>query len=125
MKRNVDLTENRIFTIYTNIFDLLTFAELLEMKFPWEVGRRLEEVHSDDDLRLRQQRKNIIATGNKSERANIKFYREMDSPNYCDRCGKEMNLKPWNKEYGVCHECHESLERETIDKCLWRMIRVN
>lgn len=39
--------------------------------------------------------------------------------NYCDCCGKRMNLKPWDKELGVCHKCWDKhLNKD--DKCKWR-----
>ena len=96
MKRNVDLTENRFFSnnrVFNNI--------------------------SIDEFDLEHQRKGIIAVGNKKMRAEVKMYRQMDDINYCDCCGKRMNLKPWNLEVGICHKCDNYYQNEN-DKCKWR-----
>ena len=111
MKRNVDLTENRLFS--NNIL----FSLIIGEKFPWNTS--LEEIRSDDDFDLDHQEKAIIAVGNKSARAKERFYREMDSPDYCDCCGKRMNLKPWDMEIGICHKCYNYYQEEK-DRCKWR-----
>ena len=43
----------------------------------------------------------------------------MDSLDYCDCCGKRMNLKPWNWELGICHQCSGYYQKQE-DKCKWR-----
>lgn len=89
MKNNVDLTENMIFS-------------------------RNASVSYDNDLTH-----SIIITGNREERKNINFYRQIDNENYCDCCGQRMNLKPWIKEIGICHQCDAHYLKQK-DKCLWR-----
>ena len=86
-----------------------------EKIYPWNVYHRY---FGDMD----KQRKAIIATGNKVERAEVKLLRQMDNGNYCERCGKQINLKPWNKRIGLCEKCDEALmhENTTFDKCKWR-----
>ena len=117
MKRNVDLTENRFFS-NNNLFNgVLTLALVTGEKFPWNVF--VEKVMSDDDLDADHQRKAIIAVGNKATRAKVTFYREMDSEDYCDCCGVRMNLKPWDREIGICHKCDNRLQKEQ-DRCKWR-----
>lgn len=120
MKNNIDLTENRIFS--RDSFGLwnLTITDLLKFDFPWNV--HLTEIRSDDEFDLDHQRKSIIATGNKKQRAEVQHYREMDSLDYCDCCGAKMNLIPWNREIGVCRKCEEYYESHDpiYDKCLWR-----
>ena len=120
MKRNIDLTENRFFSSTTWFNDIamgvLTLGILTGEKFPWNA--HLEQIHSDDDLDMDHQRKAIIAVGNKKTRAKVKEYRQMDSLDYCDCCGKRMNLKPWDLEIGICHQCNDYYTKE--DKCKWR-----
>lgn len=117
MKRNVDLTENRFFSNNNWFNGVLTLGLVTGEKFPWNAF--VERVMSDDDLDSDRQRKAIIAVGNKVTRAKVKFYREMDSEDYCDCCGVRMNLKPWDREIGVCHKCENYYLKEQ-DKCKWR-----
>lgn len=107
MKRNVDLTENRLFTNQLNrVLITITGKEI-----PWNV----KSDDNVDDLDLYQ----IIVTGNKEARAKVRFYREMDSLDYCDCCGKRMSLKSWDREIGVCHQCNNHVFKDE-DKCKWR-----
>lgn len=113
MKRNVDLTENRFFSDLT--LGVLTISSIVKSQYPWTA--HLEEIK--DDSYFGHQHDSIIAIGNKSDRAEIKNLRQMDSLNYCDCCGVRMNLKPWDREIGVCHKCNNYYEKDK-DKCLWR-----
>lgn len=119
MKQNVDLTESMIFSRGSRQFDILgsmiNTLMLNEYKFPWNI----KTIKSDDDLDLEHQRKSIIALGDKATRAKIKEYRQMDSLDYCDCCGARMNLKPWDRELGVCHKCNKYYEK-SFDRCKWR-----
>lgn len=121
MKRNVDLTENRFFSSNNWFNDIaigvLTLGIITGEKFPWNA--HIREIKSDGDLDLDHQRKSIIAVGNKAMRAKVKEYRQMDSLDYCDCCGKRMNLKPWDLEIGVCHQCNDYYQKQE-DKCKWR-----
>ena len=86
-------------------------------KFPWNAY--IKEIKSDDDFDMDHQRKAIIAVGDKTTRAKVKEYRQMDSLDYCDCCGTRMNLKPWDREIGVCHKCNDYYQKQE-DKCKWR-----
>lgn len=108
MKNNIDLTENRIFSEKASLRTHM--LEALLSKLPWE--KYIMLVESDDDLDLERQRISIIATGNRSERARIKFYRQMNDANYCDCCGAAMNKKPWYMEIGVCRKCDDYYNRK-------------
>lgn len=117
MKRNVDLTENRIFSVNRNpnnsiadVFDTLILESITRGKYPWDKISLL--IHYDDDLDLVHQKNVIIAVGNKTTRAEVEKYRQMDSLDYCDCCGERMNLKPWDREIGTCHKCDSRFERE-------------
>ena len=116
MKENVDLTENRLFS-NDWLGDILTFNLITVNKFPWNAS--IKEIRTNDDLDLDHQKNAIITVGNKKTRAKVKFYREMDSSDYCDCCGKRMNTKPWNKEIGTCHNCDNIFFKDE-DKCIWR-----
>lgn len=120
MKRNVDLTENRFFSSNNPFNDIsigvLTAGIVTGEKFPWNAY--IEIIDPDNDLYTNQQ-KTIIIVGNKKTRAKIKEYRQMDSLDYCDCCGKRMNLKPWDLEIGVCHQCNDHYTKQE-DKCKWR-----
>lgn len=118
MKRNIDLTENRIFSSNNIGLRNINISFITREKFPWNVF--LDRIKTEDELDLEHQKNSIIAVGNKETRAKIQFYREMDSLDYCDCCGKRMNLKPWDREFGICHSCNERLLKEEEDKCKWR-----
>lgn len=121
MKRNVDLTENRFFSSNNWFNDVaigvLTLGMITGEKFPWNAY--IKEIKSDDDFDMDHQRKAIIAVGDKTTRAKVKEYRQMDSLDYCDCCGTRMNLKPWDREIGVCHKCNDYYQKQK-DKCKWR-----
>lgn len=124
MKQNVDLTESMIFSRGSRQFDILgsmiNTLMLNECRFPWNI----KTIKSEDDLDLGHQRKSVIALGDKATRAKIKKYRQIDSLDYCDCCGARMNLKPWDRELGVCHKCNEYYEK-SFDRCKWRNKRLN
>lgn len=121
MKRNVDLTENRFFSRNNWFNDIsigvLTLGIITGEKLPWNAY--IKEIKSDDDLNMDHQRKAIIAVGDKATRSKVKEYRQMDSLDYCDCCGARMNLKPWDREIGVCHKCNDHYQKQE-DKCKWR-----
>lgn len=121
MKRNVDLTKDRFFSSnnwFNDIaIDVLTLGMITGEKFPWIV--HIREIKSDDDFDMDHQRKAIIAVGDKATRTKVKEYRQMDSPDYCERCGTRMNLKPWDREIGICHKCNDYYQNQK-DKCKWR-----
>lgn len=120
MKRNVDLTEDRFFSNNISSANILTdsFLRLVtNSNFPWSLN--VEKVESEYDLE--HQRESIIVAGNKSTREKVEFFRQMDSMDYCDCCGKRMNLKPWDVEIGVCHKCSEHYFKG-VDRCKWRVL---
>ena len=124
MKENIDLTESMIFSRGSRQFgtfgSLINKSLLNECRFPWNI----KTIKSEDDLDLGHQRKSVIALGDKVTRAKIKECRQMDSLDYCDCCGARMNLKPWNRELGVCHKCNEYYGK-SFDRCKWRNKRLN
>lgn len=122
MKNNVDLTENQLFSRGNFFQDMalgvLTLSMLTGSKFPWDIGE-FRQIKSDDEFDLDHQKKSLIALGGKKQRAEVAEYRKMDSVNYCDCCGARMNLKPWDREVGICHQCNYWYEKDK-DKCPWK-----
>lgn len=126
MKRNIDLTENLIFSnnrandMISNLIRANPEFYIMETSFPWNPTFTL--IHDDSELDLNHQKISLIPLGSKKEREKIKEYRKMDSENYCDCCGKRMNLIPWNVEYGICRECDEYYQKhdKNNDKIIWR-----
>lgn len=100
MKRNIDLTENRLFSRKRNT--------------------HIKRMAIDDALVSGYQDRAIIIEGNGETRAEVRGYIQMDSDYYCDRCGSKMNLIPWDREEGLCHKCSNYYENN-IDKCKWRI----
>lgn len=122
MKNNIDLTEDRLFSRSRILDDMalsvLTLSMLKKGKFPWDIGE-FRQIRSYDELDMEHQRNSLITLGDKGKRAEIAEYRKMDSANYCDCCGSRMNLKPWDREVGICHKCNNYYEKE-VEKCKWR-----
>ena len=122
MKNNVDLTENQIFSRNNFFADIalgvLTLSMFTGSKFPWSVGA-FREIKSDDEFDLDHQRKSLIAVGDKKQRAEVAEFRKMDSLDYCDCCGARMNLKPWDREIGVCRKCNDYYENQDKVKFPW------
>lgn len=114
MKRNVDLTRNRFFRSNNNSINNANILDSVTKKFPWDV------CFKDDGFDDLDQRTNsTIITGNKTTRQKVNYYKQINNLNYCDCCGQVMNLKPWDKEIGICHKCNDSYLKSK-DKCKWR-----
>ena len=119
MKRNVDLTFNRIFStqIHRDINSGIPFMQLdallpggdLGTMFPWSVDK-FQQIHSDKDLNSSKE-KEIIITGNASEREHRKYWRNADAGNMCDCCGKDLTVKPWDRHYCLCSNCMDQLNK--------------
>lgn len=52
---------------------------------------------------------------------NVNIRGDMDSMNFCDRCGERLNVIPWDRQIGLCKRCGEEFEKEFDDKCKWRI----
>lgn len=104
MKRNVDLTEDRLFTTTPEptgedkvLFD---YFRDLALK-PWEFN--FCNCLSDIDFDVIAPR-SLIATGDKESRA--RWYRTEHSRNgeICERCGKSKGKLPWDKKSCDCYQ---------------------
>lgn len=118
MKTSVDLTENRMFS--RPISSDISLAEIImysktKTRVPWKQEALLSVVEDDTDLIPRNYHA-LIITGSKEEREQIRYYKHMDSEDYCDCCGKYMNKIPWNKGIGICWECHKAVYENPKEK---------
>ena len=122
MKNNVDLTENHLFS-RNNFFQdmalgVLTLSMFSRSKFPCDL-KGFRQIKSDDEFDLDHQRESLIAVGDKKQRAEVAEFRKMDSENYCDCCSVRTDLKPWDREIGVCRKCDEYYEKQDKQKFPW------
>lgn len=101
MKRNIDLTENQMFSRQS--FAIRgTLRTIFGIEFPWNFS--LERIACKEFEAIR--------TGDKQERESKKLCDEAVSRNYCDRCGAYLVSIPWNRTYGLCQRCHDELDIE-------------
>lgn len=121
MKRNVDLTQNRIFSSArptARDIGLFVFrpvelgkidsaTEVIKLH-PWAVDK-FQRVHSDADL-CDGNSEEIIITGNASTRAHKKYWKAADAGDMCDCCGTDLNKKPWDRHYCLCSSCMDRLD---------------
>lgn len=82
MKSNIDLTEDQIFS-RINFDSIINAISNEYFRVPWNI--KID--NSGDEYDLLHQKKSLIALGNKKQREEVKFYRKMDSKNYCEYCG--------------------------------------
>ncbi len=103
MKRNVDLSESRMFTTPeepTGLYKLLLDA--IKVTKPWDFEHNPRKVTSDrDDFGFSS--RTPFATGNKKDRQNWKRSRAYDTDQICDRCGLDRGKKPWAKNKCNCY----------------------
>lgn len=113
MKRNVDLTENMMFSQESNPFHPKVpwrkSSNYVLRKFPWKM--------SDEQL---SQKDNMIVLGSASERKTYHKKQETVSDLFCDRCGKEIRILPWRPLTGLCFQCQSQLHQQLSDRCPWR-----
>lgn len=113
MKSNIDLTSNEMFS--RRPFPTISIREVLFDKFPW-VYREMTPITCEADMRPKFEG---ILTGNKEEIERKKLYKRMDAGNTCDRCGKSLEIIPWDRHYDLCQKCWEDLEKEYGKKYPW------
>ena len=104
MKRNVDLTENRIFTTpepLTGLAKLIT--DSLKVTKPWDFENITTQLTSDLELAIISEQRSVFAVGNKKQRQNWKRNHAYDTDEVCDCCGQSRGKKPWAKNYCNCY----------------------
>lgn len=118
MKRNIDLTQDRIFSndwLDDLVTSVLTVGLLTGEKIPWNANiTELEPFKSENDETP------LIAIGNKEDRSKEAFRQRMINREHCERCGDKLHLHPWDKNIGLCDKCNKSLDETYGDRCKWR-----
>ncbi len=115
MKRNIDLTERRIFSIEritSAIIDILGVTFL-----PWDYAH-IHEVQSDYEPSFALQYNALILCGTASERQRMRECQMYDDGRLCERCGTKIPIKPWQHRYCLCQRCYDDLEKDISPK--WR-----
>lgn len=117
VKDNIDLTENRIFSRRQSDFAFMSldgwlFKKLTKKNHPWELDYSILDRPDYDQL---------VITGDKKQRAYVKEGNLYNAGKFCERCGKRLDLKPWNILRGLCESCEIDMKRDCEDKCKWRM----
>ena len=113
MKRNVDLTEDMMFSRELNDY---------HHTFPWStssnytIGKFLGKM-SNEQI---SQKDNIIGLGSASDRERFHEIQKAVSDLFCDRCGKEIRILPWRPVTGLCFKCQSQLHQQFVDRCPWR-----
>lgn len=100
MKRNVDLSESRMFTTPeepTGLFKLL--LDTLNITKPWDFEHNPRKITSDRLFNYRS----LFAVGNKKDRQNWKRNNAYDTGQICDYCGQDRGKKPWAKNRCNCY----------------------
>lgn len=110
MKKNVDLTENKIFSNWNKRTFILGPIDSIS-KFPWSFTNKNNDEHINE--------KTLFFTGYVKD---IKFRKSLITymeGSCCDRCGKSLYKGPWNFHYRLCYECDQDLETD-VSKT-WRI----
>lgn len=121
MKRNVDLTEHRIFFNGSqNIHDALVNVAGKEF-VPWDF-EAIHVVTSDYEL---NEPITPFLCGNAAQRQKLREWKMYENGMICERCGAIILRKPWSEFCGflLCDECNRDLDREYDVK--WRFKKEN
>lgn len=123
MKRNIDLTENMMFSRgnipLTNVMRQLSKELDRHLRFRWNFGDQLSS-RNESMIPFREQ---IIPLGNRERRIFIAECKEADSPYYCDCCGAYLLKKPWQIDglNTLCTRCYNQIEKDIGEKFPWEM----
>lgn len=124
MKRNIDLTLKRDFNDIEKSSFFETISRSLRFRFwgkkelPWRTTLRLRDNDNTWFKDIEVSYDNILITGNKVKRAEVKFHREKDR-NICDCCGALLDNIPWKIKYGLCYKCNETYQYKSTN-ISWR-----
>ena len=106
MKRNVDLTESRIFSTAQTPSLLASIVKDFGKHYLWDY-EHMKIVQSDYDLTDYKSR--LVLCGNASERQAQRFNYSLDSGDICECCGRPLTNKPWSRHYCLCELCASRL----------------
>ena len=100
MKRNIDLTEDQLFTTRSNVFN---------MKIPWIFfDKKRSPLEYDSDLLDDNSNSDpLVFVGNKEDRVAFKFVKKFETGESCLYCGKNLSARLWKLSYGLCDKCNE------------------
>lgn len=106
MKRNIDLTENQLFTTRSSIS--------LDGKIPWSFfDKKRSPLEYDVDLLDDNSNSNsLVSVGNKEDRAAFKLVEKFGNGESCLCCGKDLSARPWGLSYGLCDKCNEVQDKQ-------------
>lgn len=105
MKRNVDLTTNRMFSRQFQIPSIAMFD--FEPFHFWDY-ETMQPLDSDQDLS--GYKSSIVLLGNATERQAQRAMISLDNGHVCECCGASLDTKPWNKHFGLCARCADHLD---------------
>lgn len=115
MKRNIDLTENMIFSRPSRSHIGINLRRLEKsmgrISHLWNPNDWLQGEQKDSLIDRQLQ---IIPLGDRVERMFIKECKKMDSQEYCECCGANLLKHPWNRRYGLCDRCDIQLEQSVV-----------
>lgn len=119
MKRNVDLTDNQIFSSNDNFFNLIDIKLLLGAI----VG--VQQVENDYDL-IGDPNNEVYFTGNQAQREEKRYYQQDKLKElYCDCCGKQLIYVPYREiNYSLCKKCIDRLEKEDFNIKMNKRFRI-
>ena len=104
MKRNVDLTENRMFTTPTPLAGLAKLIhDALKVTKPWDFENNPKQLASEMDLAITSKQNRVFAVGNREERQRWKLNQAYDTDEICDCCGQSRGKKPWARKRCNCY----------------------
>ena len=103
MKRNVDLSESRMFTTPEPLTGLAKLIhDALKVTKPWDFEHNPRKFTSDQEV-FGFNSRSLFAVGNKKDRQNWKRNRTYDTDQICDCCGQDRGKKPWAKNRCNCY----------------------
>ena len=77
--------------------------------FPWSASDWFSPI-SDSDFERRQFAPVIAGTA--SERRKAMMNRRLDLGELCERCGRDLSARPWDRIYASCGECYDLLQKD-------------
>lgn len=119
MKRNVDLTTNKVF--YNRLKTPNALVDIMGHHFlPWSFDKMrvvTSEYELDEPLAL-------FHCGNATQRQKLREWAAYESGLFCERCGAKRTDKPWAEFHGfLCERCNRELNQEFDRK--WRFKEEN
>lgn len=96
MKNNIDLTANSDFS--NSSIRTGRLFRIGKRIYPWDFeGSNLASYYD------------LFSVGTIRDIKTQRNY-EKEYEFHCDRCGKDLSLKPWDKQYCLCNSCAEQLD---------------